>query len=283
MARRPFTGALAAAAALACAPAALADTATSSNWAGYAIHGQGVSFRSVQGTWTEPTATCTPGMRTYSSYWVGLGGYSESSQALEQIGTEVDCSAAGQVHSTAWYELVPAPSTQLRLTVRPGDVMTGRVSVRGDRVTVSLLDHTRNRGVTKTVTDSQLDLTSAEWIVEAPSACFGANVCQTLPLADFGSATFHAARVRTTTGQSGSISSPRWHITKIKLVPQSRHFVIDAGSGVVGDATPSALTPNGRSFKVAYSQASITVSPAFARRGSTVRAILPEWGGLPGS
>ena len=43
---------------LCAAPAALAKTTTSSNWAGYAVHRPGVSYRQVSGTWTQPNATC---------------------------------------------------------------------------------------------------------------------------------------------------------------------------------------------------------------------------------
>ena len=32
---------------------------------------------------------------TYSAYWVGLGGGGQQSTALEQIGTQGDCSASG--------------------------------------------------------------------------------------------------------------------------------------------------------------------------------------------
>ena len=111
-----YAAGLAVAAALLLAPPALADTTQSSNWAGYAIHKSGVTFRKVAGSWTQPSATCTPGERTFSSVWVGLGGYDERSNALEQIGTETDCSASGRVVSSAWYELVPAPSRTIRMT-----------------------------------------------------------------------------------------------------------------------------------------------------------------------
>src|SRR5437763_15356790 len=78
------------------APAALADTVTSSNWSGYAAHKRGVKFDQVSATWTQPAPVCTNGEPTYSSFWVGLGGFSASSNAVEQIGTELDCTAAGQ-------------------------------------------------------------------------------------------------------------------------------------------------------------------------------------------
>ena len=112
--------ALIAAACAVTAPAALADSTNSSNWAGYAVHKPGVSFHTVSGTWRQPDAKCTPGAQTYSAFWVGLGGFSLNAPALEQTGTEVDCSISGKVVSTAWYELVPAASMPIRLTVQPG-------------------------------------------------------------------------------------------------------------------------------------------------------------------
>ena len=35
------------------------------------------------------------GRESYSAVWVGLGGYSENASALEQIGTDADCSRSG--------------------------------------------------------------------------------------------------------------------------------------------------------------------------------------------
>ena len=102
--------ALVTAAALLFAPAALADSSFSSNWAGYAVHRPGISFRKISASWKQPSAACTKGEETFSAYWVGLGGFSLNAPALEQTGTEVDCGVSGKVVSTAWYELVPAAS-----------------------------------------------------------------------------------------------------------------------------------------------------------------------------
>jgi hypothetical protein len=248
------------------APAAFADATNSTNWAGYAVHRHGVSFRSIQATWTQPSATCAPGVRTYSSYWVGLGGYNKISQALEQIGTEVDCKASGQMRSTAWYELVPAPSTHLRLIVHPGDVMRGQVTVHGQRVVLSLFDETRGRGFRKAVSVSSLDVSSAEWIVEAPSECIGSLNCQALPLANFGSAAFGSALVRTSTGRLGSISDSGWNATEIKLVSDGRHFVsVNSPTASIGIATPSPLSSGGSAFVVTYSQLSLPSTQLLAR------------------
>lgn len=237
---------------LICAPAALASATVSSNWAGYAVHRSGVKFRKVVGTWTQPSAACTPGQRTYSSVWVGLGGFSVNSKALEQIGTEVDCNAEGKVVSSAWNELVPAPSRNVRMRVDPGDVMNAGVIVDGQRVTLTLEDLTRATTFTRTVHASPIDVTSADWIVEAPSQCEGTSFCQPLALADFGTASFARARAQTVGGHTGSISDRRWVTTKISLATQGQHFINGPYGASGARALPSALTAGGSAFSVVY-------------------------------
>jgi hypothetical protein len=254
-ARRRWPAALLAAALmLVAAPAALADSTQSANWAGYAAHRSGVSFSKVVATWRQPSATCTQGSPTYSSLWVGLGGYSLNSRALEQIGSEVDCTVDGRVTSSAWYELVPAPSRSIHMTVAPGDELSALVSVTGHEVRLQLRDLTRHTAFTRTVKDKTLDVTSADWILEAPSECSNANQCQTLNLADFGSAGFTGASATTTKHQTGRISSHRWGVTKITLTGGQRHFIGATSSGA--HATPSSLTAGGSAFSVAYSDGS---------------------------
>lgn len=256
-------------AALAAAPAALADTSTSANWAGFAVHKPGVNFRKVTGTWVQPTATCTPGSQSYSAFWVGIGGYYLNSSALEQVGTEIDCSATGAVVSSAWFELVPAASQTVKLIVNPGDAITATVTVDGQKVTVSLKDLTRHRSFVRTIHASIVDTTSAEWIAEAPSDCISANACQTLPLANFGSLTFGFASAQSRAGHVGTISDRNWQTTKISLLPGGRRFVANQGSGIaVGAALPSALLLKGSAFKVNYSQAFVQPGPFFAGRAA---------------
>ena len=139
---------------LAAAPAALGHTTTSSNWAGYAVHRNGVTFHKVIGAWIEPTTTCTQGRRAFSSAWIGLGGYSLTSTSLEQIGTEADCRANGSIVTNAWYELVPAPAHKIRMKVRPGDRMRASVTVVGTEVHLTMRDLTRHRKFARTVTAS---------------------------------------------------------------------------------------------------------------------------------
>jgi Peptidase A4 family len=223
--------------------------------------------------WRQPSAACVAGRASYSAVWVGLGGYDPSSNALEQIGTEVDCTSSGRVSSAAWYELVPAASQPITLRVRPGDVMFATVIVIGTRVVVQLNDTTTRQVFTKALRASIVDVSSADWIVEAPSDCISATTCQTLPLANFGSATIGMAQAQSTTGHVGTISDPLWGWTKIRLIPSGRRFVAYNGAGApTGVATPSALTANGTSFKVSFSQVSVQGSQFLAARRSVLRA-----------
>jgi hypothetical protein len=248
------------------APAALADTNISSNWAGYAVHRSGVKFRKVRAVWTQPSAVCQPGQRTYSAYWVGLGGYRENSRALEQVGTEVDCSASGKVRSSAWYELVPAPSRTIRLQVRPGDQLSASVVVVGHKVNVTLTNATTGHTFRRVLHASSIDSSSAEWIVEAPSDCITDTVCATLPLADFGSATFAMTLAQTTRGHLGSISDRHWRASKISLSPAASRGFVSQGplQANAGAAIPSGLNATGTGFQVSYSTVSIRQNAARA-------------------
>ncbi len=250
------------------APAALASTTESSNWAGYSVHRSGVTFRQVTATWHQPIPVCSAGQPGYSAVWIGLGGYSETSNALEQVGTEADCTFSGRTSSSGWYELVPAPSRGIRLTVRPGDLISASVKVVGHTVTVRFDDLTAHRSFMKTVHDSIVDVSSADWIVEAPSDCTSATSCQTLPLADFGNATFEQTTAMSATGRKGSISERAWSATKINLVPGGRRFIANGSGDVSGAASTSALTSAGTSFTVRYYNLPVPGGPYYARRAS---------------
>jgi hypothetical protein len=202
-------------------PTAIADTTQSSNWAGYAIHRDGTNFTRVLGEWRQPRATCAAHNPTYSAIWVGIGGFNVSSTALEQIGTELDCRNSGSVSSSAWYELVPAPSRTMHFSVRPGDLVSAKVTVTGSAVVLSLQNRTQHRTFSKTL-HGRVDVSSAEWIVEAPSNCFDNGSCRTLPLANFGSTSFKSVSATSTAGHAGSILDGAWDTTQINLTPDGR-------------------------------------------------------------
>lgn len=250
---------LAAALLAASAADAATTTTTSTNWSGYAVHRSGVQFRTASASWRQPSATCLSQTATYSSFWVGIGGYRKTSDALEQIGTELDCSADGARTSSAWYELVPSAAHTIHMTVDPGDLLSATVTVDGARVTVTLRDRTRGTEFTRTIHDRTLDLTSAEWIVEAPSECSGSN-CTVLPLADFGTARFLSAAATTTTGVTRSLTRSPWTRTRISLGSSFEQATDGADLQTRVTATPSALTDPLGAFGVSYAASSTTVT-----------------------
>ena len=239
---------------------AAANPSISSNWAGYAVSGSaGVArrFDHVTGSWTAPTATCTAGSSTYSAFWVGLGGLSQSANALEQTGTGADCDANGVAHYSAWYELVPRGPVTVKLTVNPGDQISASVSVKGAYVTLKLTDDTTGRSFRKRVHFAHQDLSSAEWIAEAPSTCDSAGDCAALPLTDFGTVSFTSAAVATVHGLSGAITNSHWNAQPVALDETLR----SAGDGgrffgprSLVTAVPTVLSGAGSSFAVNWAQ-----------------------------
>jgi hypothetical protein len=228
------------------------DTEVSSNWAGYVVTGPDAtaptSFTRVSARWVQPAATCTAGQRTYSSFWVGLGGFAETSQALEQIGTEADCTTSGKARYAMWYELVPAASVPIKLKVFPGNAVTASVKVAATKVTLQIKNLTRKTSFTKTLRMAAPDLSSAEWVAEAPSACNSTGRCLELPLSNFGSLSFTRA---STTGNAhtGTISDTAWTATPIQLVSEADLPFI-SNDQTPSSAVPSPLSPDGTSFEI---------------------------------
>jgi uncharacterized membrane protein YgcG len=234
----------------------------STNWAGYvatsahSTRGLAKRFTSVSGTWVEPSATCTASQRTFSAFWVGLGGYYANSRALEQIGSEADCSSDGETFYYAWYELVPAGAVNIRMEINPGDTIHATVNVAGEHVTVTLADLTSGapRFVKHLLMKSpRPDTSAAEWIAEAPSNCNSRNDCTLLPLTDFGSVSFTSASARSVGiygHHHGPIDDPAWMWGAISLQPLDQNGQpTSVGSA---SATPAALS-GGNAFAVSYS------------------------------
>jgi hypothetical protein len=206
--------------------------------------------------WVQPTVTCNSG-QSYSAYWVGLGGSSSQSDALEQTGTQGDCTANGGTQYYAWYELVPSAPVQLSLAIHPGDHISAKVSVSGSNVTVWLSDETTGQSTTKNLQMSSPDTSSAEWIAEAPSQCSGGDAttgeCQPLALADFGTVQFSGASA-TANGHSGTISDSAWSNSPIALGSNGSYDVSYGASDSTAGATPSTLSSDGSSFSVTWQQ-----------------------------
>ena len=204
------------------APIKKLTQSTSSNWAGVAATGGG--FTNVTSSWTQPTASCTSAT-TYSSFWVGLDG--DGSNSVEQTGTSADCSG-GSPSYYAWYEMYPKYPVNLALAVRPGDSLTGSVSVDSHgRYTLTLRNNTTGLSFSTTQKGHGSNY-SAEAIAEAPSSRSGV-----LPLTNFGTADFSGTLVN---GQPiGNLSPDR----------------IDMVSGTVTKAQTSQLS-GGTAFSVTW-------------------------------
>ncbi len=265
-------GCVASAAALA-APSTPAGTTVSANWAGYvansanAVSGAPTSFTDVAGSWVEPKANCGSTSSTgptSSAFWVGLGGNAESSNALEQTGTEADCSAAGVAHYFAWYELVPAGSVRIGMAVKPGDELSASVSVNGTDVGVSMNDVTTGASFSKTLTMRSPDTSSAEWITEAPSLCMSAySACRQQALTNFGKVAFTSATALGS-GHSGAISDPSWTEAPVALQGYGGaggSFGRFSAEHAVAEALPSGLSAHGTAFSVSWHKLALPQPP----------------------
>jgi hypothetical protein len=159
---------------------------TSTNWSGYAAYGSPNSFNGVTATWVQPAVDCSSGStNTYSSFWVGLDGYSSST--VEQLGTEGDCSS-GVAHYYSWWEMYPHPGYYAGVTVTPNDSYTASVTAAGKGTfTLTLVDTTSGQRFSTTQKLPSAKRASAEVIAEAP---WSGGV---LPLANFGTVRFTGA------------------------------------------------------------------------------------------
>jgi hypothetical protein len=243
------------------------DSISSANWAGYGVtslpFGTAKSFTNVAGTWVQPAVTCTANSApSYSAFWVGLGGLTENSTALEQTGTEANCGADGTATYDAWYEIIPAPPVPVKLTVRPGDTISAIVTITGKTVKFRLQNLTLHTIVNKKVKMKSPDLSSAEWIAEAPSACTDSNHCTTLPLANFGTVNFLGAAA-TASKHTGLIADTAWNQDTIELDARQGGGPLGnfAGGNSSASAIPSPLTSFG-GFSVAWTATPPTSQPS---------------------
>jgi len=245
---------------------ASAGTAVSSNWSGYAV--TGTTFTSVSGSWVQPTVRCsseTTGTSA-SAFWVGLGGDSSSSGSLEQTGTEAYCLADGTTHYSAWYELVPDAAVKVALKVSAGDRISASVTVNGTAVRVELRNLTTSRRFTKTLRMSAPDVSSAEWIAEAPSIVTPGGTL-VLPLTDFGAVRFSEATATSSKRHTGTISDSAWTATRIRLAsgaatgPGPGPFARFDSAQAVSEAVAGGLSQSGGTFTIRWRQVTAATVP----------------------
>ena len=117
----------------------------SENWSGYAVTGS--AFTVAKGSWTVPSVNCGKTPNTYSSFWVGIDGYSSST--VEQTGTDSDCSGSSARYY-AWYEFYPAGSILISsVGVSPGNKMSASVTYSGSQFTVKITNVTTGKSFSK--------------------------------------------------------------------------------------------------------------------------------------
>jgi hypothetical protein len=187
---------------------------TASGWAGYVVRAGGRAFTEVTATWDEPRVVCNR-PQSSAAFWVGIGGADRGSSALEQIGTAADCSESALPAHSAWYQLVPATPVEIPILVRPGDLVSARLGLRGRAVEVEFRNRSTGALFAIEVTASSLERGSAEWIAEAPASCFTRD-CTLLPLADFARVLFSNAQA--SAGRlHGSIEAAGWTTQPIEM------------------------------------------------------------------
>jgi hypothetical protein len=212
-------------------PTRLIDHSTSLNWSGYASSNS--VFSDVEGSWTQPAATCN-GKSAYSSFWLGLDGYNSST--VEQLGTEADCSHGKPVYY-AWWEMFPNASHTIgAFTVSPGNRYTAEVqSDGGDDFTLTLSGGGNNPFSLTAQLGAEASLSSAEWIAEAPSLC--GKSCRELPLTNFGTVDFSGA-----SANGNAINNNAWSFDPLTMVTGGRTV----------KATPTGLNSTGSGFSVTW-------------------------------
>jgi hypothetical protein len=187
----------------------------------------------VSGTWIIPSVSVSEN-DTFSSNWVGIGGYGETS--LIQAGTEHQC-VDGQLEYFAWYELLPRTITRIHtLNIYPGDKITTNITLLDyddNSWLITLEDHTRGTLFQKTVTYNS-SMKCVEWIVERPTVEGKIST-----LADFGTTTLTNCTA-TINGVTGAIAD--FLYTPVVMVDSDENDLVST----------SPLSSDGASFSVTY-------------------------------
>jgi hypothetical protein len=204
------------------------DNPESRNWAGYAATAG--TYTAVSGTWTVPEFAPDSPVGTDAT-WVGIGGVRGTD--LVQAGTQETVSGHGRTEYQAWVETLPQSSKTVPLAIGAGDSISVSIDQSAnEQWQIAFSNNTSGKTYQLTI-QYKSSLSSAEWVVEAPSARRG----RLLPLDRFGTITFsQASAVRD--GQSVTVAQAGGHaITMISRVGQAL-------------ASPSGLGDDGGSFSV---------------------------------
>jgi peptidase A4-like protein len=207
------------------------DVPESRNWAGFTATGG--TFTGVSATWSVPQFAPDSPVGA-DAIWVGIGGVRGTD--LIQAGTQETVSGRGTTDYQAWVETLPQASRQVPLPISAGDSVSISLQEQASGSwLVAFKNNTSGAAYQITVAYASSH-SSAEWVVEAPSARRG----RILPLDTFGSVSFiQAATVKDaqtlTIAQAGG--------RPITMIGPRRQAL----------ARPSALNQDGASFDVLQS------------------------------
>jgi Peptidase A4 family len=239
-------------------------------WSGYALTAKDVSYTSITGTWTEPAVRCAAGEApALSAAWVGLGGL--TTKRLEQVGVDANCDAKGNATYFAWFEILPDVAHDVPEKILAGDVITGSVKRIGlALVELRIVNHTRHWTFDRKITWGDADVSSAEWIVEAPFSC-KRFTCQSSRLANFGSISFRDVAA-VGNGRPGTLSNPRWSATPIELAPCVR-----TKASPTAGATPAVPSSDGAIFGVTWVKDAGRLPPCKGLAGPVTVGVVPDY------
>jgi autotransporter-associated beta strand protein len=216
----------------------------SSNWSGYfASAPGGEAFTNVSSTFVVPTLSPSSSGETYSSFWVGFDGATDTT--VEQCGVSENISSSGSVTYTAWYEFAPAAEKPVSFSFQAGDTITATATYEGH----SSSGYGYNFDLIDETTDATYDMTqytakndarsSADWIAEAPS--LGSTIQN---LANFGSVTFSNDMAALNNGSAAALGT---------FSPVENEMLQN-----VIVALPTSITSTASAFNVTYSPANLT-------------------------
>jgi hypothetical protein len=136
----------------------------SNNWSGYIVTGG--PFTAAAGTFNVPNVTAGTS-DTDTSQWVGIDGVDNSN--LIQAGVD-ESVQGGSVTDFAWWEILPAPATVIpTLVINPNDHVTVAIVRQADGNWLIQIQDTTDHESWHTAVAYSGPLSSAEWILEAPT------------------------------------------------------------------------------------------------------------------
>jgi hypothetical protein len=252
------------------ASAAASKPVLNPQWSGYAVTAKHVSYTSISGTWTEPAVSCKAGAApALSAAWVGLGGL--ETKSLEQVGVDANCDAKGHAAYFAWFEILPDVAHNAPEKVSSGDVITGSVKRIGlALVELRIVNHTKHWTFDRKITWGAADVSSAEWIVEAPYAC-KRFTCQSSSLANFDAISFHNVSA-IGNGRRGTLTDPAWKTTLIDLAPCVRTKTSSRAG-----ASPASPSNGGTIFSVAWVRNAGLPAPCRGDNGPVTVGVIPDY------